>query len=470
MLTPELSREVLDEALGGGGERASLFAERTKTTSLRMEGGRIEEATGGADLGVGISVHSGDQIFFANSSRMDREGLLALARRLAGAVGAERKVRSAEPAPRSSGIVSPVTLPPSGVKTARKIEILKRAEEAARRQDPRVSQVTCSYRDAEQQVWAADSEGLFAPDLRIFVTLYVVCVAKERDRVCTGIEAASETRGFEFFDLHPPEMVGREAARQAALQLEAQPAPAGTFTVVLSSKAGGTMIHEACGHGLEADFIEKGMSVYAGKVGETVASPLISVVDDGTLPNKRGSSAIDDEGVPTSRVLLIDKGVLRGFLHSRKTARQFKVSPTGNGRRESYRHLPIPRMRTTMILPGASDPAEILAGVADGIFVCRMGGGEVDVATGNFVFSCSEAYRVRNGKITEPIRDATLIGNGPEVLSTIDAVGSDLGFGVGTCGKEGQGVPVSDAQPTLRIPKIVVGGIGPAPLPAGEAS
>jgi len=468
-MTPELCREVLDEALAGGGERASLFAERTMTTSLRMEGGRIEEASGGADLGVGISVHAGDQIVFANSSRMDREGLLDLARRLAGAVGAERKVHAEACSPRRPALVSPVTVPPSTVRTARKVEILKRAEEAARRQDPRVSQVTCSYRDAEQKVWAADSDGLFAPDVRTFVTLYVVCVAKERERVCTGIEAASETRGFEFFDLNPPEAVGREAARQAALQLEAQPAPAGTFTVVLSSKAGGTMIHEACGHGLEADFIEKGMSVYAGKIGEKVASPLISVVDDGTMPNKRGSSAIDDEGVPTSRVVLIEKGVLKGFLHTRKTARQFDVAPTGNGRRESYRHLPLPRMRTTMILPGESDPAEILAGVENGIFVCRMGGGEVDVATGNFVFSCSEAYRVRDGKIAEPIRDATLIGNGPEVLSTIDAVGSDLGFGVGTCGKEGQGVPVSDAQPTLRIPKIVVGGTSAAP-PSGPGA
>jgi TldD protein len=463
MVTPELCKEILHAALGGGGERADLFAERTRTTSVRLEGGRIEEATGGTDQGVGISVHKADQVLFANSNRIDREGLLDMARRLSQAVGKERKSRCRNLEPVAHGIISPVVIAPASLQTPRKIEILKRADEAARGEDGRISHVTCSYSDAEQEVWAADSEGLFSADLRTMVTLSVVTVARDRERITTGIEAASQCRGFELFDIHTPERVGRESAMQAILQLAAEPAPAGTFTVVLSSSAGGTMIHEACGHGLEADFIDKGMSVYAGKLGKKVASELITVVDDGTLPNKRGSSAIDDEGAPTSRVLLIEKGILKGFLHSRKTARQFNVAPTGNGRRESYRNLPIPRMRNTMILPGESDAGEILAGVTDGIFVKKMGGGEVDVATGNFVFSCSEAYRVRDGKIQEPIRDATLIGNGPEVLTTIDAVGSDLGFGVGTCGKEGQGVPVSDAQPTIRIPKIVVGGVGETP-------
>jgi TldD protein len=459
VLTPDLAREVLHASLEGGGQHASLFAERTLTTSLRLDGGRVEEATGGIDVGVGVSVRLADQIFFANGNRVDRAALLRLAERLAKAVGRVRGARCGDLEPASQRIISPISLPPAGVPVRRKVGVLRRAEEAARRYDPRVTQVTCHYRDVEQGVWAADSEGLYAPDCRTIVTLHVVAVARERERFCTGVESASETRGFELFDMVPPEGVGREAARLAVLQLGARPAPAGTFTVVLSSKAGGTMIHEACGHGLEADFIQKGMSVYAGRIGEQVASPLITVVDDGTLPCKRGSAAIDDEGVPTSRVVLIERGVLRGFLHSRKTARQFKAAPTGNGRRESFRSLPLPRMRTTMVLPGESVPSEILSGVKDGVYICRMGGGEVDVATGNFVFNCSEAYRVRDGRVAEPLRDATLIGNGPDVLRAIDAVGSDLGFGVGTCGKEGQGVPVSDAQPTLRIPAIVVGGV-----------
>lgn len=469
MLSPELVREILQAALAGGGERAEIFAERTVTAALRLDGGRLEEAAGGIDQGVGLSVQDGEQVVFANGNRTDREGLLALAGRVARAVGHEAKtaVAAAQPAPRP--VISPVTIPPSTVPTAAKVAIVRRAEDAARRLDARVTQVTCSYRDAEQTILVADSDGLYAPDQRTYTTLSVVAVARERDLIRTGTESVSETRGFELFDLCPPEDAGREAARLAILQLEAKPAPAGTATVVLSSKAGGTMVHEACGHGLEADFIEKGLSVYAGRVGQQVASTLVTVVDDGTLPNKRGSAAVDDEGTPTSRVVLIERGLLRGFLHSRRTARRFRAAATGNGRRESYRHLPLPRMRNTMVAPGETDPASIVAGVGDGILVCRMGGGEVDVATGNFVFHCAEAYRIRDGKVAEPLRDATLVGNGPEVLATIDAVGSDLGFGVGTCGKEGQGVPVADAQPTLRIPRIVVGG-AEGPAAAGGAA
>ena len=218
------------------------------------------------------------------------------------------------------------------------------------------------------------------------------------------------------------------------------------------------MVHEACGHVFEADFIVKGLSVYAGKLGERVASEIVTVFDDGTMPQKRGTNRVDDEGTPVSNVLLIEKGVLRGFLHDRKSALALGMAPTGNGRRESFRHLPIPRMRNTCIAPGATPPEEIVAGVREGIFVAGIGGGEVDIVAGNFVFHCSEAYLIRDGKIAEPIRDATLTGNGPEILASIDAVGSDFGFNVGTCGKDGQSVPVADAQPTIRIPAIVVGG------------
>jgi TldD protein len=468
VITPDLAQAVLDAALAGGGEHASLFAERTVITSLRLDGGRLEEATGGIDSGVGLAVLHGEEVLFANSNRVDPDGLVALAGRLAGAVGKERQTGSRSMEPTPMRLVSPVTVPPREVNTKAKVALLRRAETAARRHDTRIAQVTGYYRDAEQSVWTAGSEGRFGTDRRTYVTLQAVVVAREGGRAYTGVESASETRGFEFFEMVLPESVGREAARLAIHQLSARPAPAGTFKVVLSSSAGGTMIHEACGHGLEADFIEKGMSVYAGKIGEKVASELITVVDDGTLPNRRGSASIDDEGTGTSRTVLIDNGVLRGFLHSRRTARRMRMGLTGNGRRESYRHLPLPRMRNTMILPGGDDPAGIVSGVEDGILVCRMGGGEVDVATGNFVFNCSEAYRIRNGEIAEPLRDATLIGNGPEILKTVDAVASDLGFGVGTCGKEGQGVPVSDAQPTLRIPGIVVGGTGEGPRPAAE--
>ncbi len=492
MIEREVAREVLDAVRARGGEAAELYAERTSSTSLKLDGGRMEEAAGGVDQGVGLSLFDGDSTVYASGNRMDRESLLRLADRLARAyaaaapapapgvapapggapaqAGAASPESPAAPArqgappaigfhPRPLSMVSPVLVPARSVPLERKADVLRRADGAARGLDGRVSQVTALYRDTEQEVLVASSDGAWARESRPYITLFVTAVAREGASIRTGTESRSEARGFEFFDTCLPEDVGQEAARQAVQQLGARPAPAGPFTVVLSSRAGGTMIHEACGHGLEADFIQKSLSAYAGKLGQRVASPLVTVVDDGTLPNLRGSSACDDEGTPTTRAVLIERGVLMGFLHSRRTARVMKMSPTGHGRRESYRHLPMPRMRNTLILPGETPPEAILASVTRGVLVCRMGGGEVDVATGNFVFHCSEAYMIRDGKAAEPIRDATLIGNGPEVLASIDMVGRDLGYGVGTCGKEGQRVPVADGQPTLRIPRLTVGGV-----------
>jgi len=476
MISQEAAAQVLRAALARGGEAAELYLERTSSTGLRLDGGRLEEAASGVDQGAGLSLMDRERTLYGNGNRVDPDSLLRLADKLARAQGAaaapetgptphpEPSGGAAAPGavtpfvPRALQLVSPVTLPASGVPMERKVDVLRRADAAARAYDPRVTQVTLQYRDTEQDVTVADSDGTWGSEVRSFIVLHVTVVARDGSDIRTGVEARSETRGFEFFDRHLPEDIAREAARQAIQQLGARPAPAGTFTVVLSSKAGGTMVHEACGHGLEADFILKSMSVYSGKLGQEVASPLVTVVDDGTLPNQRGSSSMDDEGNPTMRAVLIEKGVLRGYLQSRRTARLMKLSPTGHGRRESYLHLPLPRMRNTLILPGDHDPEAILAEVEEGVLVCRMGGGEVDVASGNFVFSCSEAYMIRNGRIAEPIRDATLIGNGPEVLRSIDRVGRDLGYGVGTCGKEGQGVPVANAQPTLRIPRITVGG------------
>ncbi|MGH9867387.1 MAG: TldD/PmbA family protein [Candidatus Polarisedimenticolia bacterium] len=471
MIGQDLAAEVLRAALARGGDGAELYLEKTSSMALKLDGGRIEDATAGVDQGAGLSLIDRDRTLYANGNGLDADALMRLADKLARAQGAshpqtpEPVAVSAPPIafePRPLHLVSPVITPASTVSVERKVDIVRRADAAARAFDPRVTQVTVQYRDTEQHVLVADSDGSWGSEIRCHVVLHVTAVARQGEDIRTGMEARSETRGFEFFDRHLPEDIAREAARQAVLQLSARPAPSGSFTVVLSSKAGGTMVHEACGHGLEADFILKSMSVYSGKVGQQVASPLLTVVDDGTLPNRRGSSSMDDEGIPTTRAVLIDKGVLRGFLHTRRTARLLKMRPTGHGRRESYRHLPIPRMRNTLILPGERSAQSILAEVKDGILVCRMGGGEVDVASGNFVFSCSEAYRIRDGRIAEPIRDATLIGNGPEVMKSIDRVGTDLGFGVGTCGKEGQGVPVSNAQPTLRIPRITVGGTATA--------
>lgn len=467
MIDRDLARDVLALTLSRGGDSAELYAERSASTTLRLDGGRLEEAAAGVDRGAGLSLAEGVRTLYANGNRLDPDALTRMAERLARAQGGGGPPATETAAPprriefliRPLPLISPVIVPPATVPIERKVEVLRRADAAARALDPRVTQVTAFYRDVEQRVLVADSDGTWAAEERQYVTIYVTAVARQGSDIRTGSESRSGTCGFEFFDVHLPEDIGREAARLAVQQLSARPAPAGSFTVVLSSKAGGTMVHEACGHGLEADFIQKSLSVYAGRIGQQVASPLITVVDDGTVPGLRGSSVIDDEGIPTTRAVLIERGILKGYLHSRRTARALRARPTGHGRRESYRHLPLPRMRNTMILPGETPPGSILAEVTEGILVCRMGGGEVDVATGNFVFNCSEAYMIRDGAIAEPIRDATLIGNGPEILTTIDRVGRDLGFGVGTCGKEGQGVPVADAQPTLRIPRVTVGGV-----------
>jgi TldD protein len=286
----------------------------------------------------------------------------------------------------------------------------------------------------------------------------VLVTAKQGDVLESGYKAKAGTEGFEMLTEEAVLETTDTAARLAVQNVQAEPAPAGTYTVVLASDAGGTLIHESVGHGLEADLNLKGMSVYSGRLGQKVASELITVVDDGTDPGKRGTQAMDDEGTQTHRTVLIENGILKTYLSDKKHARKLGIAESGNGRRESFRHLPICRMTTTMIARGTSDPAAILASVPDGIFVKGMGGGQVDVVSGNFAFEITECYRIRDGKQAEPLRGATLVGQGPKLMSEIDMVGSDLGYSVGTCGKDGQGAPVADAQPTLRIPSVVVGG------------
>jgi len=353
---------------------------------------------------------------------------------------------------------STVRIDPRSVPIERKAALLRRVDEVARALDPRIHQVTATYSESVQDVRVANSEGLHRSDLRTQLGIMALCVAKDGEVLESGFEALRGTDGFEIFTADAVDDLARTAAKRAAQNVGAVAAPAGTFTVVLSSSAGGTLIHESVGHGLEADLNLKALSVYSGRIGQKVASELITVVDDGTVPGKRGSQAMDDEGTPTQRTVLIERGVLRTYMSDRKHSAKLGIERSGNARRESYRHLPICRMRNTMIVPGASDPAEIVRSVKDGILVAKMGGGQVDVVSGNFAFEISECYRIRDGKIAEPLRGATLVGQGPKLMSEIDMVGSDLGWSTGTCGKDGQGAPVADAQPTIRIPSVVVGG------------
>lgn len=454
---PDAER-ALRTALSRGGDRAELFWERHETLQLVLDDGHIEDAITGVDQGAGIRVTSGGRTTYANGHVSDVDDLIALAGRAAASVVDGELHEAPRLSPDALSRTHEVAIDPRTVPVERKVALLRLADEVARSVDPRVTQVTVSYSESVQDVVVSNSEGLHRSDTRVRLNLALNVVARQGEVLESGFEALRGTRGFEMLDEGTVRETATIAARRAVQNAGAQPAPAGTYTVVLSSEAGGTLIHESVGHGLEADLNLKGLSVYSGRIGEKVASELITVVDDGRDPGQRGTAAMDDEGTETHRTVLIERGVLKTYLSDRKHAEALGIARSGNARRESFRYLPICRMTNTMIERGDSDPDEILRSVRDGIFVKKMGGGQVDVVSGNFAFEISECYRIRDGRLAEPLRGATLVGQGPKLMSEIDMVGWDLGYSTGTCGKDGQGAPVADAQPTLRIPAVVVGG------------
>lgn len=459
--------KILKEALKNGGEFADLFFEQTYAVAIVCEEDRIEKMISGQDMGIGLRVLFDGRTFYSFTNRLKEEDLLDLAGVVSRAVKEDRGeaifnlVHQGGTIPSIPSIHpprSPVEKHPRDIPIGEKVSMVNRANEVARKLDSRVRQVKVLYRDVSQSLSIANSEGLCIEGEKVGIVFSVQVIASQEEIIQPGYEPIGGTMGFELFDLSPPESVAEVAAKRALLMLSARKAPMGKMAVVLSSDAGGTMIHEAIGHGLEADLAQQGLSVYSGKIGQKVASALINVVDDPTLPQKRGTYAFDDEGVISQRTVLVEDGILKGYLYDRLSAFREGVPSTGNGRRESYQLKPIPRMSNTLILPGKTKPDEIIRSVEKGLFVKKMGGGQVNTVNGDFVFEVSEGYLIEKGNIGEPVRGAILIGNGPQVLKEIDMVGDDLGFGIGTCGKDGQGVPVADAQPTLRIPEIVVGG------------
>lgn len=455
MFTKELLAEVLAAALAGGGDFADIFIEEKMILGISCEDRKIERVHSGTDAGAGVRLVKDEGTFYAYTNDLTREGLLAAARAVGRAAnGAE--VRDLRELPRGIRLV--ISQPPGAVPTEKKVAIVLAAEKAARAVDGRVRQVIVSYGDVTQKVTIANSDGVYVEDERVRTRFAVHVVAADREVLQTGYEAVGGFAGFELFEQQAPEDVAVAAARRAVALLEAQPAPSGRMPVVLAGEAGGTMVHEACGHGLEADLVQKGLSVYAGKIGRQVAAKGVTVVDDATLPGRYGSYAFDDEGEPARRVVLIKDGFLQDYLYDRLTAGREGRSSNGHGRRESYQHKPIPRMGNTYIAPGKDDPEDIIKSVKRGLLVRKMGGGQVNTTNGDFVFEVAEGYLIEDGAVGPMVRGATLTGNGPEVLRRVEMVGKDLGFTIGTCGKDGQGVPVSDAQPTLLIPELVVGG------------
>jgi TldD protein len=457
MLDETLIRRTLTEALARGGDLAEVFVERRSSTALRLDDSRVEDVASGREAGAGVRVISGERASYAYTNLLSEQGLSEAARAArAGLSGAEGVV--AMDLRRSEGPSHPVKLAPEEVGAAAKAEALSRANDAARAQGAAVRQVSASYADVHQHILVASSDGRIAEDDRTRVRFAVQVVAARNGEIATGFEAPGHSGGFELLSVQIPADLGERAARKALRMLEAKPSPAGEFPVVLAPGSGGVLIHEACGHGLEADTLVKDASVYANRNGERFGSESVTIVDDGSDRGAWGSFGVDDEGIPAQRTVLFDKGVLVGHLSDLLSAAKIGHSPTGNGRRQSYAHLPIVRMTNTYLLPGPDDPEGIFSSVERGVYAATFAGGEVNPATGNFVFGMAEAYMIENGEVTYPIKGANLIGNGPRVLEVIEAVGSDFDRKEGVCGKDGQAAPVTNGMPTVLLGRVTVGG------------
>jgi TldD protein len=453
-------QRTLGAALRSGGDFAEVFVEDRRSSSAHLDDGRVEELTSGRDRGAGIRVIDGDTTGYAHTADLSEDGLRAAAE-AASAAARQRTggVNVVALTRRETRRPSNVAVLPETVAKATKVELLKKADEAARSAGSAVVQVSAGYSDGRRRVLVANSEGLLAEDDQVKTAMRINVVASGDTGMQTGYESLGHTIGFELFDRYDVEELAQRAAQRALTKLKARPAPSGTMPVVIKSGGGGVLFHEACGHGLEADLVAKSASVFAGRTGELVASPLVTLVDDGTMAEEWGAIGIDDEGHPSQRNVLIQDGVLTDYMWDWIRARNEGRRPSGNGRRQSYHHLPMVRMTNTFVLNGTEDPEEIIRQTDRGVYVAQLGGGQVNTATGDFVFGMTEAYLIEGGELTEPLREGNLIGNGPEVLRNIDALGNDFAMGTpGTCGKDGQGVPVGDGQPTLRVTALTIGG------------
>lgn len=447
--------------LGASVDVADIYFQATHSESWVMEAGIIKEGNHSIEQGAGVRAVSGEKTGFAYSDRIELPVLLEAAGNVKAILRQGQDARVGLRAVASPARYYPVADPLQSLAVAQKIELLSRVENETRKLDPRVEEVIVSLSGVYESVLVANQDGLLSADIRPLVRMNVTVIVNDRGRREQGSMGGGARTDYRYFLEDDRGLAyGREAVRQALVNLEAGDAPAGQMTVVLGPGWPGILLHEAIGHGLEGDFNRKGTSAFAGRIGERVATALCTIVDDGTLPGRRGSLTIDDEGTPSAKTVLIENGILQGYMQDKLNARLMGVQPTGNGRRESYASLPLPRMTNTYMLPGPNDPDEMIASVKKGLYAKNFAGGQVDITSGKFVFSASEAYLIENGKITRPVKGATLIGNGPDVLTRVSMVGNDLELdsGVGTCGKDGQSVPVGVGQPSLKIDGLTVGG------------
>ena len=453
--------KVLHHLMGPAVDSGDLYFQNTSHEAWSLEDGLVRSGTHAVEQGVGIRAISGEKTGFAYADEIIMPSLMqaSTAARAIARQGAQGSVQAWQ---RQSPVALYLPVDPMDSMTAdEKVDLLRQIDAYTRSLDPRVKQVMVSMAATHETILIASTDGALAADIRPLVRMNITVIAEQGERREQGSDGGGGR--FDYLQLtgdNAWQEFAREAVRQALVNLEADAAPAGTMTVVLGPGWPGVLLHEAVGHGLEGDFNRKGTSAFSGRLGEKVAADGVTIVDDGTLPQRRGSLSVDDEGTPTEQTVLIEDGILVSYMQDKLNARLMGMKPTGNGRRESFTHLPMPRMTNTFMLPGSHEPGEIIASVDNGLYAVNFAGGQVDITSGKFVFSASEAYLIENGKITRPVRGATLIGNGPEVMTRVSMVGNDLELdpGVGVCGKDGQSVPVGVGQPTLRIDSLTVGG------------
>ncbi|MDZ4798036.1 MAG: metalloprotease TldD [Bryobacteraceae bacterium] len=461
-LTEHDLENYLSEALAMGGDYADLYFEYLATSAISIDESIVKSATQGVSMGIGVRVIAGERTGYAYSDDLSPKRIRNAAKVASFIARGPSTVEKVPLMELRGGNLYPVLVSPNETDLVDRVALVKRADKAARDADRRIFQVQATYADNLRHVLVATSDGTLSFDRQPLARMSVAALARDGSAASQrGYSGGGGRVSLDFFlNEKTPEHFAQEAARQAIVQLEAIPAPAGETTVVLGPGWPGILLHEAVGHGLEADFNRKGTSAFSNRVGQKVASELCTVVDDGTIANRRGSLNVDDEGNPTQHNVLIENGILRGYLTDKLSGKILRQRSTGSGRRESYQHIPMPRMTNTFMLAGESDPGEIIRSVKKGLYCANFGGGQVDITSGNFVFSASESYLIEDGKLTRPVRGATLIGNGPEALKYVSMVGNDLQLdeGIGICGKEGQSVPVGVGIPTIKLDRMTVGG------------
>lgn len=458
MLDKKLLQKVLDEALKTGGDFSEIYIEESKVNNISMEDNKIENALSGKEYGAGIRIFSGLKSVYAYTNDVTIDGLLKIAADAAWAIKGDNRMNAKDFIQLEYHNLNPIIYTPSEIDISKKTNHIKNAYNAIKSYSDEIVQAVVKYLDSDKKVLIANSEGLYAEDRRVLTRMMLQAIASDGKENQTGFCGPGRAMGFEFFDNVDVEWHAREAARIAETMLHGDLCPSGVMPVVIDNEFGGVIFHEACGHSLEATSVAKGHSVFSGKLGQQIASPIVTAIDDGTIPNAWGTLNIDDEGTKTQKNILIENGILKGYMIDKLNGRRMGMNPTGSSRRQNYKFAPTSRMTNTYIAPGSSTTEEIISSTEYGLYARNMGGGSVNPATGDFNFAVVEGYLIKNGKIDRPVRGATLIGKGSQVLLDIDMIGNNLGLGQGMCGSISGSIPTNVGQPMIRVKKITVGG------------